>query len=76
MPERESEILSKLDQVRIALERQSARLERQSERQTAMEGDIREVKGQLSIMLTWLQSMDQRFSALMAPVNPPRKPAA
>ncbi|HYD67471.1 hypothetical protein [Azospirillum sp.] len=44
--------------------------------QQAMRGDIREVKGQLSIMLTWLQSMDQRFSALMAPVTPPRKPAA
>jgi len=44
--------------------------------QQAMRGDIREVKGQLSIMLTWLQSMDQRFSVLMAPVTPPRKPAA
>ena len=69
MPDREPEILGKLDQVLSALERQS-------ERQTVMEGDIREVKGQLSIMLMWLQSMDQRFTALMAPINPPRKPAA
>lgn len=35
-------------------------------------------EGQLSVMLQWLQSMDQRFSALMAPVVPPapKKPAA
>ncbi|CAO3443277.1 hypothetical protein [Azospirillum argentinense] len=67
--DRESEILSKLDQI-IATQRIDG------ERQRAMEGDLRELKGQMSIMLTWLQSMDQRFSALMAPVNPPRKPAA
>lgn len=69
MAERESEILSKLDKVLTILERQS-------ERQTAMEGDIRELKGQMSIMTAWMQSIDQRFTALMAPVNPPRKPAA
>ena len=69
MPERESEILSKLDKVLTILEHQS-------ERQTAMEGDIRELKGQMSIMAAWMQSIDQRFTALMAPVNPPRKPAA
>jgi len=69
MGERDPEILGKLDQVLTALERQA-------ERQTAMEGDIREVKGQLSVMMMWMQSMDQRFTALMAPVNPPRKPAA
>ena len=69
MPERESEILSKLDKVLTILERQS-------ERQTAMEGDIRELKGQMSIMAASMQSIDQRFTALMAPVNPPRKPAA
>lgn len=67
--DRESEILSKLDQI-IATQRIDG------ERQRAMEGDLRELKGQMSIMLTGLQSMDQRFSALMAPVNPPRKPAA
>ncbi|GAA4251532.1 hypothetical protein GBZ26_14250 [Azospirillum formosense] len=67
--DREAEILSKLDQI-IATQRIDG------ERQHAMEGDLRELKGQMSIMLTWLQSMDQRFSALMAPVNPPRKPAA
>ncbi|QCN94725.1 hypothetical protein D3093_05295 [Azospirillum argentinense] len=60
--DRESEILSKLDQL--------------IDMQHATQGDIRELKGQMSTMLMWLQSMDQRFSALMAPVNPPRKPAA
>ena len=60
--DRESEILTKLDQL--------------IDMHHATQGDIRELKGQMSIMLTWLQSMDQRFSALMAPVNPPRKPAA
>lgn len=67
--DRESEILAKLDQI-IATQRIDG------ERQRAMEGDLRELKGQMPIMLTWLQSMDQRFSALMAPVQPPRKPAA
>lgn len=67
--DRESEILTKLDQI-IATQRIDG------ERQRAMEGDLRELKGQMSIMLTWLQSMDQRSSALMVPVNPPRKPAA
>ncbi|UKJ72241.1 hypothetical protein [Azospirillum brasilense] len=67
--DRESEILSKLDQI-IATQRIDG------ERERAMEGDLRELKGQMSIMLTWLPSMDQRFSALMAPVNPPHKPAA
>jgi hypothetical protein len=28
--------------------------------------------GQMSVMLQWLQSIDQRFMALMAPVTPPR----
>jgi hypothetical protein len=60
--DRESEILAKLDQL-IAM-------------QHATQGDVRELKGQMSIMLTWLQSMDQRFTALMALVNPPREPAA
>jgi flagellar capping protein FliD len=31
-------------------------------------------EGQLSVMLQWLQSMDQRFGALMAPINPPPAP--
>ena len=67
--DRESEILAKLDQI-IATQRIDG------ERQRAMEGDLRELKGQMSIMLTWLQSMDQRFSALMVPMSPPCKPAA
>jgi chromosome segregation ATPase len=41
-----------------------------------IDGDIRELKGQQTIMLAWLQSMDQRFGAIMAPVAPPKKPAA
>ncbi|CAO3422046.1 hypothetical protein [Azospirillum argentinense] len=45
--DRESEILSKLDQL--------------IDMQHATQGDIRELKGQMSIMLMWLQSMDQLF---------------
>lgn len=58
----DAEILSKLDRL--------------LEMHQATQGDIRELKGQMSVMMMWMQSMDQRFTALMAPVNPPRKPAA
>lgn len=34
------------------------------------------LEGKHDVMLAWLQSMDQRFGALMAPVTPPKKPAA
>lgn len=48
------------------------------DRLTAVEASQLRTEGQLSVMLHWLQSMDQRFSALMAPVVPPtpKKPAA
>ena len=62
MSERESEIISKLDRL--------------LEMHQTTQGDIRELKGQMSVMMMWMQSIDQRFTALMAPVNPPRKPAA
>lgn len=47
-------------------------------RLAALEASHFRTEGQLSVMLQWLQSMDQRFSALMAPVVPPapKKPAA
>lgn len=61
-PEREAELFQKLDLL--------------ISRVGALDGDIRELKGQQSIMLAWLQSMDQRFGAIMAPVAPPKKPAA
>lgn len=34
---------------------------------------LAEMKGQQTIMLQWLQSMDQRFGALMVPMIPPKK---
>lgn len=34
------------------------------------------LEGKHDVMPVWLQSMDQRFGALMAPVTPPKKPAA
>jgi hypothetical protein len=61
-PEREAELFQKLDLL--------------ISRVGVLDGDIRELKGQQSIMLAWLQSMDQRFAAIMAPVAPPKKPAA
>ena len=38
-----------------------------------LDGDMREVKGQLSVAMTWLQSMDQRYMAIMSPYQPPTK---
>ena len=34
------------------------------------------LEGELSIIVQWMNSMDQRFMALMSPYKPPRKPAA
>ncbi|CAK0776574.1 hypothetical protein WCLP8_5400011 [uncultured Gammaproteobacteria bacterium] len=34
---------------------------------------LAEIRGQLSIMLQWLQSMDQRFGSLMVPMMQPKK---
>lgn len=89
-PEREAELFQKLDFIvgkvvsldnrMAAVEDRLSVVERRLDliegRLGTIDGDIRELKGQQSIMLAWLQSMDQRFGAIMAPVAPPKEPAA
>jgi len=36
-----------------------------------VDGDLRELRGRLDVIQSWLQSVDQRFSALMHPFEPP-----
>lgn len=70
------QLLSKIDTVlegHKKLEKGQTALEQGQKR---IEGDVRELKGQMTILTLWMQSIDQRFMALMAPVSPPRKPAA
>lgn len=63
MTDRDPEILAKLDQVLEVQRRQGERLA--------------SIEGQLSVLMSWVQSIDQRFVSLMTPVSPPRnKPAA
>ena len=41
-----------------------------------LDGDVREMKGQISVALSWMQSIDQRFTAIMSPYQPPDKKRA
>jgi len=66
-PEKESELFADLKYLIKAVDD----IKRTQEEHTRQ---IAELKGQNSIMLAWLQSTDQRFTAIMAPYQ--QKPAA
>jgi len=55
------------------LDRRLAALEQEAS-QTKFQ--VSEIKGQNSIIVAWMTSMDQRFAALMAPYQPPKPPKA
>ena len=58
-------VLATLDQLITMVRDVQAKQKAQADRLSRLEGKS-------DVMLSWLQSMDQRFSALMAPINPPR----
>lgn len=74
--DKQDEILARLD-LALALHREQGERLRQmderlrqmderlrvvEERQRMMDGDVREIRGQLTILATWLQLVDQRFT--------------
>lgn len=63
-----AQLAARIEGLEATIEAQSVKIDR-------MDGDVRELRGQMSVALTWLQSMDQRFVALMHPYQP-HKPAA
>ncbi|MEI8393539.1 MAG: hypothetical protein WCF85_02305 [Rhodospirillaceae bacterium] len=58
-PEREADLFAKLDLILSRI--------------NALDGDMREIKGQQTVLLAWLQATDQRFMAMMAPIAQNRK---
>ena len=68
IPNRDTEILAKLDLV-IAVQQEQAKAMQEQAKALA------ELCGQMTVALQWLQSVDNRFVALMYPYEP-KKPAA
>lgn len=68
----------RIDGIDVRLQTVERDLRDTKDRMAMVEASQLRSEGQLSVMLQWLQSMDLRFSALMAPVVPPtpKKPAA
>lgn len=66
------EILASIGQVAATL---GAWMDRLDAKIDALGDRVTRVEGQMTIIVHWIQSMDQRFTALMHPYEP-RKPAA
>ena len=84
------EVIKKLDMLISMVRDMQGGQSQHADRLNNIEGMVRDVQGEqrahaerlarldgkYDVMLAWLQSTDQRFGALMAPVVPPKKPAA
>ena len=66
-PEKEAELFSSLANIGAKLDRLQASVDSHTVQ-------IAEVKGQISMPAMWMQSTDQRFTAIMTPYQP--KPSA
>ena len=66
-PEREAELFTTLANIGAKLDRLQATADSHTMQ-------ISEIKGQISMLAMWMQSTDQRFTAIMAPYQP--KPSA
>lgn len=73
-PETEAEIKASLAGIQRLLERMISTQEKQGEQVAEVRGDLKAVNARLDEQRAWLQSMDQRFTAIMAPYQ--QKPAA
>ena len=62
------------DEILAAIGAIGTKVDSLSSKVDRMEGDLRELKGQMTVAMSWLHSVDQRFVALMTPYAP--KPAA
>lgn len=83
MTDRSQDILPKLDQLIGMVSAVQEALAAVQETLAAVQAEQRQhgericrLEGKVDILTVWMQSIDQRFMALMAPVSPPRKPAA
>lgn len=65
-----------LNELRLGQNRLDARLNGLANDIQGVQVGFGRLEGQLSIIVQWMNSMDQRFTALMSPYMPPRKPAA
>lgn len=59
-PEKEAELFAKLDKLMDLTQRQTIEI-------SEIRGDIKAVNARLDERQAWLQSTDQRFTAIMAP---------
>ena len=75
-PEKEAELFTMLDRLLDMGRSQGEQLKALQQGQQRLEIAQGRLEGELSIIVQWMSSMDQRFMALMSPYKPPRKPAA
>jgi hypothetical protein len=52
------------------------KIEGLDKRLSSLEIQVSKIEGQNSIIVSWMTSMDQRYSAIMAPYQPPKAGAA
>ncbi|MBF0373455.1 MAG: hypothetical protein HQL39_08550 [Alphaproteobacteria bacterium] len=69
------EILAAIGQMAARMDGLESKVDRLSTKIDAVGDRVTRVEGQMSIIVSWMQSMDQRVTALMHPYEP-RKPAA
>jgi len=62
-PEKEAELFTKLDRLLELVARQSLEI-------SEIRGDLKAVNARLDEQRAWLQSTDQRFTAIMTPYQP------
>ena len=66
----------RIHDLQLGQARQEAQLEGLGKQMVQLQVGQGRLEGELGIIVQWMNSMDQRFTALMSPYMPPRKPAA
>lgn len=69
-------VLSEVSEVKVVQKLIFGEIAEVKAEQKLQAGRVARLEGKVDVMGSWLQSVDQRFVGLMAPINPPRKPAA
>ena len=58
------------DEILSAIATVGAKVDALSVKVDRIDGDVRELRGQMTVLQSWLSSMDQRFIAIMTPYQP------
>jgi len=66
-PEKEAELFAKVDRLQDGLNKLFELVSRQTAEISDMRGDFKAVNARLDEQRAWLQSTDQRFTAIMTP---------